>query len=271
MARAAWTRGQGRFSFPLASPFSTQRVAGSCSSELGGGASVRARGAAGRVAGRERAPQLSADPGQARRDPARAVRRRPASDLLLRPVTVKPGQNIIRLNPTNLFPQRARVHHEVRPRARLPQRHGPSRGRAPPPPCGVGRERQSAVRGRARRRRSSRRRRDSAGGRVPSDNWLLNDMIHDLVGSAGDRVHRVEDRFRARHVSRRRFHAPGAHQVDGRIRAQPAGRDLEPDLPGVQRPAEDGPGRPLHVPRPGHRRPAQPHRAARRRGRPTTR
>ena len=103
MAGGAWTRGRG--DLVLARPrISYASVAGSCSSELGGGAAVRVGRAAVRLPGGG-CRRLSADPEQARRDSARALRRRPAPELLLR-VTVKPGQNIIRLNPTNLFPQR---------------------------------------------------------------------------------------------------------------------------------------------------------------------
>ena len=95
----------------------------------------------------------------------------------------------------------------------------------------------------------------------PSDHWLVNDMIHDLVGSPPTGVPRVEGRLRSRHVPGGRLDAPVRTQLDGRLRAQPAGRDSRArSIPVFNALRGMGHGRPLHVPRPGHRRAARPDR-----------
>ena len=186
------------------------------------------------------------------------------------PVSVKSGQNIIRLNPTKLFPQKpgyiTRFDPELVyldgsvPRVDVLHLHHAVWIVNGNPQFATGEE------------KSIMQMPKGFGWRTtPSDHWFVNDMIHDLVGKRRHRLHRVEDGLRARHVSGRRLDAPRAHQVDGRVRAQPAGRDLEPDLSRLQRSARNGQRRPLLVPRPGHRRAAQPRSAPTRSGRPTTR
>ena len=202
-------------------------------------------------------------------DSARAVRGHPASDLLPARDRAAGAEHhpAERVGP---LPASARVHHQIRSRARLYRRHGPARGRGPPPPRGVGGERESAVRG----RRGEDDHPGAEGIRLavgPLGQLAPQRHAPRPGRNAGEPEHRVEDRLRSRHVSRCRIHPEGAHTVDGRLRTKPASGDLELDLPGVRRLAEDGPGRPLHLPRPGHRRPARPHRSLRSRGRPTTR
>ena len=140
------------------------------------------------------------------------------------PVTVKPGQNIIRLNGTNLFPQQPgyitrfdpelvypngtvprvdvlHLHHAVWVVNGNPQFAAGEEKTIVQMPKGFG-WRSTPIRQLAAQRHDPRPRRN-----------------------AGDRVHRVEDRLRARHGSPAAASiAPGAHQVDGRLRAQPAGR-----------------------------------------------
>ena len=95
-----------------------------------------------------------------------------------------------------------------------------------------------------RRRRSSSYPRGSAGGAFPTDTWILNDMLHDLVAQPAKvyvvwRIDFVPDSSPAAASIKH-----GAHQV--------AGRRREPEhLSGLRRPASGRPQRHLHVPRSG--------------------
>ena len=218
-------------------------------------ASVRRRGAAVRIAERARG-QLSRDQEQAATDSARELPRRAAPDLLLRadPDTARAEHHPVQQHET--LPAGARVHHQVRPGARLHERHRAARGRPPPAPRGLGRERQSAV----RRRRGEVDRPDAPGLRLALDSAGQLDRQRHAPRpgrQAGPGLPRVEGGLRPRHLPGRGLHEDRAHALDERRRAEPAGRDLEPHLSGLQRASRHGDERPLHVPRSGGGRPAQ--------------
>ena len=171
------------------------------------------------------------------------------------PITIQPGQNIIRFNSTKPVPAGARVHHQVRPRPRLHERHGAPRGRAPPSPRGLDRERQSRSSRPARRSRSSRCRRASAGASTPSrqldrsttcsTTWSARPPASTSSGGSTSSPTRRPAAASMRRCSTRWMGVAGPSPRVG---------ISSPIYPGVQRPAGDGRGRPLHVPRPGHGR-----------------
>ena len=155
------------------------------------------------------------------------------------PVPVKSGQNIIRLNSTKLFPQKpgyiTRFDPELVyldgsvPRVDVLHLHHAVWIVNGNPQFATGEE------------KSILQMPKGFGWRTtPSDHWLVNDMIHDLVGSADTvyivwRLDFVPDTSPAAASMHR-----GAYQVDGRVRSQPAGRDLELDLSRLQRSARHG-------------------------------
>ena len=139
------------------------------------------------------------------------------------PITISPGQNIIRFNATNLFPQQPGLHHQVRPRARLPERHRSPRRRAPPAPRGLGRQRQPAV----RERRGEDDRPDAEGIRLADQarRQLARSTTCSTTWSARPRqvyivwrVDFVPDTSPAAATIKH-----GAHQVDERRRADARG------------------------------------------------
>ena len=145
------------------------------------------------------------------------------------PAHVNPGQNIIRLNPTNLFPQQPGYITRFDPELVYPNGTVPRvdvlhlhhavwvvNGN---PQFAVGEEKTivQAPKGFGWRTR-------------PTDHWFLNDMLHDLVGQAGERGHRLEDRLRTGLVTGGREHAHDPHAVDVGRRAAAPGRRLESDL-----------------------------------------
>ena len=169
------------------------------------------------------------------------------------PVTINPGQNVIRLNATNLFPTQPgyitrfdpelvypngtvprvdvlHLHHAVWVVNGNPQFAEGEEKTIVQLPRGFGYQTQ------AHRLLAAQRHAPRPGRQ------------------AGQRLHRLEGGLRSRHLSRRRQHQAGAHQVDERRRADAADRDLEPDLPRLRLPEGDGgKRRPLHLPRRGHR------------------
>ena len=169
------------------------------------------------------------------------------------PVTINPGQNIIRLNATNLFPTQPGYITRFDPELVYPN------GTVPRvdvlhlhhavwvvnggPQFAEGEEKSIIQLPRGFGYQTK-----------PTDSWLLNDMLHDLVGKPASvyivwRVDFVPDTSPAaaniKPVHTRWMSVAGP---------TPAGRDLEPDLPRLRRAARDGQERPLHVPRPGHGR-----------------
>ena len=137
------------------------------------------------------------------------------------PIRSSPGQNVIRLNPTNLLPHQPGYITRFDPELVYTERHGAPRGRPAPAPRGLGRQRQARSSPSARRRRSFRL---PAGLRLAkqADGQLVPQRHAARPGrAAGAGLHRLADRLRPRHLARGGQHAHGSHRMDGRRRAEP--------------------------------------------------
>ena len=160
------------------------------------------------------------------------------------PITVQPGQNIIRLNPSNLFPQVpgyiTRFDPDLVytdgtvPRVDILHLHHAVWVVNGNPQFAVGEEKtiQQLPKGFGWRSK-------------PTDSWFVNDMLHNLTPEPAQvyivwRIDFVPDTSPAAAT----MHTVQTHWMSV------AGPDT-PDLPGLQRAQGHGRGRQVHVPRPG--------------------
>ena len=156
------------------------------------------------------------------------------------PVTINPGQNVIRINATNLFPTQPGYITRFDPELVYPNGTVPRGRRAPPAPRGLGRQRQPAV----RRGRGEDDRPASAGIRVSDRSpptsgcsttcfttWSASRPASTSSGGSTSSPPPLPPPPTSSRCETRWMSVAGP---------TPAQRDLEPDLPRLRLPAGDG-------------------------------